>query len=701
MRLSSPATVFAVAFAVLCALASPSVGLGDAGELTSAVFGLGVAHETGFSLYCLLGKLCTLIPVGEVAFRVAVLSALGAAAALAWLHAIVLRLGESFGVGRATATAAGFAAALLCLGNLTFFRAATGPEVYTPTLAAIALLLWLFERRQQFRAAGPLLALVGGLSLGLHGQLRILVGPALLVWGLWRLRRGDRWPLWAPFALGLGAAVVAYLPLRAWRGPAADWADPRTLTQLFQHLGASRIRASFADEIWPSSLAIWADHVRLWGSLLESQLGVPALVAAAGGLWALLRREKTRALGVVLLVVVGGDSVYSLGINPMGMAELQDGVPTVFVVSLLAASGVLAAALRFGRGAPFAATVLGCLCAGPAMFGDLDAKLHLDAAPSRPARRALDAAPARALLLTTTDDRSATIMYEMLVAGARPDLTWMVRQQLWDSTLVRTRTARAGAQIATPFRGKPWAAWSTAERVRAEPEFLRQLVQRELTTRTVLWEPGADSPPVPPTQVALGAWWEALTPNTAAATEPNLIIDELASLFGPGRDPLLRRTWAAALGTLARAASLRGDDGAAKQLFEAALVVRPSDGAAATSLGVLRARAHDVAGAIRLVQPVVVREPGRIPAWMNLGRWHLLVGDAVAAEAAFDAARKRAPRDPAPLVGLGRVALQRGALEDADRWLAQAKALGPDPEAHLLEEELRRRREVDTHRGPR
>src|SRR4051812_9422623 len=58
--------VCVVAFAVLAAAAAPGLYLRDSGELTTAAFTLGVAHETGFSLYCLLGKAASLLPIGEV-----------------------------------------------------------------------------------------------------------------------------------------------------------------------------------------------------------------------------------------------------------------------------------------------------------------------------------------------------------------------------------------------------------------------------------------------------------------------------------------------------------------------------------------------------------------------------------------------------------------------------------------------------------
>src|SRR5690348_2553990 len=84
MRLGS--AVFVLAFAVLALLCAPGLYLGDSGELTTAAFGLGVAHETGFPLFCLAGKLLALVPLGEVALRLDLLSALSgaAAAALAW-----------------------------------------------------------------------------------------------------------------------------------------------------------------------------------------------------------------------------------------------------------------------------------------------------------------------------------------------------------------------------------------------------------------------------------------------------------------------------------------------------------------------------------------------------------------------------------------------------------------------------------------
>jgi hypothetical protein len=64
----------AVGFALLVAHLAPGLYLRDSGELTTAAWSLGVAHETGFPLFCLLGKLASLVPLGEVATRLAALS---------------------------------------------------------------------------------------------------------------------------------------------------------------------------------------------------------------------------------------------------------------------------------------------------------------------------------------------------------------------------------------------------------------------------------------------------------------------------------------------------------------------------------------------------------------------------------------------------------------------------------------------------
>lgn len=52
----------------------PTIYLGDSGEIASASFNLGIGHPPGYPLFLLLGKIFTLMPVGDEAFRINFLS---------------------------------------------------------------------------------------------------------------------------------------------------------------------------------------------------------------------------------------------------------------------------------------------------------------------------------------------------------------------------------------------------------------------------------------------------------------------------------------------------------------------------------------------------------------------------------------------------------------------------------------------------
>jgi tetratricopeptide (TPR) repeat protein len=689
-----------LAFAVLVAHAAPGLALGDAGELTTAAFTLGVAHETGFALYCVIAKAAALVPLGDVAFRVNVLSA-AAGALAAWLAYRLVRDhaarasangGDAANDGgpaaeRADAAAelGGVAAAAVLISGLTFFRASTVAEVYAPTAAAIALAFVLLARAAAGeRAAGPVLALVGGLSLGLHAQLRIVVGPASAVWALWRLRRGDRWPLLAPLALALGAAVLAYLPLRAARAPAADWADPRTLGAALAHVTAARIRRAFGGEILTGDLRVLGEHLATWARLVEAQLGVPALLAAAGGLVALARRRATRVLGVALAVALASDALYSAWVNPMGLDDLQDGAPTALVIAIAAGAGVVFAARRAGRAAPALAAVVALVVALPAALADGAWKHPLGPEPAAWTGAALAQAPPRALVLTTSDDLSAGVLYEQVVAGARPDVTALVRQQLWDGALVAQRTRAAGGEVHDPAAGR-----SERARIAHEDELARALIAHELPLRAILWEPAHDAAP-PGTALEPGVPLDRVVRAPPAPLPPwRPLAEDAVRTLAPARDPSVWRLASSALDGLGRVYFERGAAADAEALFAAALRARPDDAAAATNLAVARARRGDFAGARELVERVVAREPGRVVARVNAGRYALALGDVAAAEAHFAAAHRRAPRDPAPLVGLEQVARARHDQAAARALINDALRVAPnDPEARAAAAEL-------------
>jgi len=508
------------------------------------------------------------------------------------------------------------------------------------------------------------------------------------LWALWRLRKGERWPLVAPFAVALGAAVVVYLPLRAARTPVADWADPRTLSATLAHLSATRIRRAFADQILPHDLHTIVDHARVFFALVEGQLGIPALLAAAGGLGWLTRTRRTRSLGLLLGVLLVGDLLYSVLINPMGLDDLQCGVPTAIGLAVALGAGLYALATRLGRAAPWAAGALSVLVCIPAALADGDAKLGLSAEAGAWTDAALAPLPPRALLLTASDDLSAGVLYEQSVAGARPDVTALVRQQLWDGALVAQRIAHAAHEVRAL---DSWRTRSQRDRIANEDELLRILVRDEARRREVAWEPAADPLPWPVDKLEPDVPLLHLREVPVALPPARPLAARIDALSQPGRDPMVRQKAAGALSALGRVYLARDDEARAGGLFETALALRPGDAVAATNLAVVRAKHGDFAGAVQLVASVLEREPERLVARVNAGRYRLQLDDLDGAQRDFQLAHSRAPREPAPLIGLAHVALRRGQRADAQRFAREAQTVAPnDPELHALEEELHR-----------
>jgi hypothetical protein len=127
--------LFLLFLAIYVRTAAPSVLSGDSAEFQLAAPLLGVPHPTTYSFYILLGKLATLlIPVGDLAWRVTLVSALCAALAVALF----------FLLARRYAGLPGAAMAALALGVTPgLWNAATLAEVYALLAALLAGLGYL------------------------------------------------------------------------------------------------------------------------------------------------------------------------------------------------------------------------------------------------------------------------------------------------------------------------------------------------------------------------------------------------------------------------------------------------------------------------------------------------------------------------------------------------------------------------------
>src|SRR5437762_3277993 len=92
-----------VILAVYVRTLAPTVAGGDSGELITAAYTLGVAHPPGYPLYTLLAKLFTLIPIGTIAWRVNLFSAVCGAGAATLIFLAVARWSGSVWAALASA----------------------------------------------------------------------------------------------------------------------------------------------------------------------------------------------------------------------------------------------------------------------------------------------------------------------------------------------------------------------------------------------------------------------------------------------------------------------------------------------------------------------------------------------------------------------------------------------------------------------
>ncbi len=79
---------------------APTVTFIDSGELATVATKLGVAHPTGYPFFTVLGRVFTLIPVGDEIYRLNMMSAfVSSAALLMFFNLMTFLLGNKFAGG--------------------------------------------------------------------------------------------------------------------------------------------------------------------------------------------------------------------------------------------------------------------------------------------------------------------------------------------------------------------------------------------------------------------------------------------------------------------------------------------------------------------------------------------------------------------------------------------------------------------------
>lgn len=406
----------------------------DAGEFVAASVDLDIAHPPGHPLTALYGKAFTLLPLGSLAFRVALGQAVAAALAALFVFRACVATARGFGVrSPALLVPIGWTGAWLSqLGYAIWFQAVR-PEVYA--LQGL-LLLCALERLGAFHLTGardarPLYAATFAIGLGLanHHLMAFLMFPALLWSAACAMRQRGVRPVVVCALLGmLALCAYAYLPLRAARHPPANFGDPETLERMAWVVSAKVYASNLSGQVVQPLSERFGD---VGVVLVEHFYGV-FLIAALFGLYAALRQRTSRMLGVLWLmcaapVLIARPLLGPVRGNPDAIAYMTAGYAATAV---LASAGLSAFALlaerreRTGLGLRATLTAIAAaVVAGASAYvlpqADLS-RFHATDTLDEPRHREL---PARSVLVASSPQLVFRELELAATEAARPDVT--------------------------------------------------------------------------------------------------------------------------------------------------------------------------------------------------------------------------------------------------------------------------------------
>jgi transmembrane protein TMEM260 (protein O-mannosyltransferase) len=190
-----------LALALYIRTLAPSLLWGDSAEFQTLSYTLGVTHPTGYATQIMFGKLFTLIPVNNIAYRVNLMSAFFGALAVACTYAIVVLLTGS--------RIAAISAAMLLAFTEGFWWRALVAESYAPAAGMLAAvwLLFLLWRKTGNSLYLFLAGLGGALSIGIHSTVVMTAAAVLIVMAFTARKRSE----WISAAAGALLGILFFL----------------------------------------------------------------------------------------------------------------------------------------------------------------------------------------------------------------------------------------------------------------------------------------------------------------------------------------------------------------------------------------------------------------------------------------------------------------------------------------------------------
>ncbi|MEO9871584.1 glycosyltransferase family 117 protein [Ekhidna sp.] len=205
--------VFFTSFITYLLTLEPTASLWDCSEMIAAAYKLQVPHTPGTPLTLLMGRLFSMLALGDVtrvAWYVNLMSAFFSAGAVGFTFLISWYLGGKLFKNQRVLFAGSFGGALCLAFSDSFWFSAVEAETYGPSIFCMMLLIWLSkegsklsETDQQKRI--KLLSYLTGLSYCVHPMCILVLPVCFLIW------RGNMSFNWKSIAISFGLGVASIL----------------------------------------------------------------------------------------------------------------------------------------------------------------------------------------------------------------------------------------------------------------------------------------------------------------------------------------------------------------------------------------------------------------------------------------------------------------------------------------------------------
>lgn len=318
--------VFLAALSIYLATIAPTLSWGrdqmgvDGGDLLAAVETLGIPHPSGYPTYVIALKLfATVVPVGDLAFRGNLFSALLSAGTALLIYMVILRTSHLVlpYCPAYLRIFSGLIGAISFAATPLFWSQAIITEVYALNafFSAALVLLACFLHGSTHEKAESLLnsnkillmlfAFVAGISAGNHLTILSLTVPLVIL--LWSdLGRSRLLGFPVIISLIVGLSVYLYLPLRAAQHPAINWGDAASVGGIFWMTTASM----YQEYVFGVGLEDLPDRLFSWVEITFQQFNPIGLFMGLLGLhWSFL---KLRKYTIALLVPVVWLTIFSV-----------------------------------------------------------------------------------------------------------------------------------------------------------------------------------------------------------------------------------------------------------------------------------------------------------------------------------------------------------------------------------------------------